>query len=94
MTETHIALVCQGTLAALAYVHSQHRIHRDIKSDNILVNSKGEVKLADFGYAAQLTRGRSERDTVVGTPYWMGACCISRVRQCVAFRTAATDDVF
>lgn len=71
MSEGQIALVCRGTLSALAYVHSQHRIHRDIKSDNILVNSKGEVKLADFGYAAQLTRGRSERDTVVGTPYWM-----------------------
>ena len=58
MSEPQIALVCKGTLAALAYVHAQHRIHRDIKSDNILVNSKGEVKLADFGYAAQLTRGR------------------------------------
>ena len=41
------------------------------RSDNILVNSRGEVKLADFGYAAQLTKGRTERDTVVGTPYWM-----------------------
>jgi hypothetical protein len=71
MDEAQIALVCKGTLSALAYVHAQHRIHRDIKSDNILVNSKGEVKLADFGYAAQLTKGRKERDTVVGTPYWM-----------------------
>lgn len=49
MTEGHIALVCRDTLAALAYVHAQHRIHRDIKSDNILVNSRGEVKV---------TRGR------------------------------------
>lgn len=54
MTEQQIALVCRGTLSALAYVHAQHRIHRDIKSDNLLVNSKGEVKLADFGYAAQV----------------------------------------
>lgn len=59
------------TLTALVYIHSLHRIHRDIKSDNILLNRKGEVKIADFGYAAQLTRSRKKRTTVVGTPYWM-----------------------
>lgn len=71
MTEPQIAYVCRETLRALNYVHSQNRVHRDIKSDNMLLNSKGEVKLADFGYAAQLTKGRRKRETVVGTPYWM-----------------------
>jgi len=71
MNEQQITLVIRETLKALAYIHSLHRIHRDIKSDNILLNSDGCVKLADFGYAAQLTQKQQKRNTVVGTPYWM-----------------------
>jgi len=71
LDESQIAHVCLMTLRALRYIHRSHRIHRDIKSDNILLNSKGEVKIADFGYAAQLTEEKNKRRTVVGTPYWM-----------------------
>jgi len=71
LSEGQIAHVCLQTLKSLAYIHGCHRIHRDIKSDNILLNSKGEVKVADFGYAAQLTEQKKNRQTVVGTPYWM-----------------------
>jgi len=71
MSEPQISRVCNETLKALDYVHAQHRIHRDIKSDNILLNEKGEIKIADFGYAAQLTKKNIKRNTVVGTPYWM-----------------------
>jgi len=71
LAEAQIALVCKETLRALQYIHSLHRIHRDIKSDNILLNDAGEVKIADFGYAAQLTQKQQKRTTVVGTPYWM-----------------------
>lgn len=71
MTEAEISYVIRENLKGLAYLHSMHRIHRDIKSDNILLNSKGEVKIADFGYAAQLTKQKTKRATIVGTPYWM-----------------------
>lgn len=71
LDEPQIAYVARETLRALAYIHSLHRIHRDIKSDNVLLKKDGSVKLADFGYAAQLTQQRQKRNTVVGTPYWM-----------------------
>jgi len=71
LTETQIAYACRETISSLNYIHQGHRIHRDIKSDNVLLNTMGEVKTADFGYAAQLTEDKQKRNTVVGTPYWM-----------------------
>jgi len=69
--EKHIAYVCREMLKALAFVHSQHRLHRDIKSDNVLVDLDGQIKLADFGFAVGLTTEKKKRQSVVGTPYWM-----------------------
>eukprot|EP01102_Stenamoeba_stenopodia_P008981 TRINITY_DN2631_c0_g1_i1.p1 TRINITY_DN2631_c0_g1~~TRINITY_DN2631_c0_g1_i1.p1 ORF type:complete len:494 (+),score=101.39 TRINITY_DN2631_c0_g1_i1:284-1765(+) len=71
MTEPQIAYVCTESLKSLSYIHSLHRLHRDIKSDNILLGDNGEVKLADFGFATQLTIKQFRRNTVIGTPYWM-----------------------
>ena len=73
-----IAYVTQAVFKALSYCHALNRIHRDIKSDNILLTRQGEcaltaggVKLADFGAAAELESGDQMRQTEVGTPYWM-----------------------
>lgn len=68
ITENIIAKICASTLKALEYLHERHIIHRDVKSDNILLSQRGEIKLTDFGYAAQLTRKFQKRRTVVGTP--------------------------
>ncbi len=38
-------------LKGLDNVHKMNKIHRDLKSDNILVNREGEIKIADFGFA-------------------------------------------
>ncbi|TFJ87752.1 hypothetical protein NSK_001102 [Nannochloropsis salina CCMP1776] len=69
--EPHIAYVAKAVLSALAYMHSSYRMHRDIKSDNVLVDKEGQVKIADFGFAIALTKETSKRHSVVGTPYWM-----------------------
>lgn len=55
----------------LQYLHSAKKIHRDIKSGNILLTHNGDCKLADFGVSAELTTTLSKRKTVIGTPYWM-----------------------
>jgi len=70
LTEPQISYIMRESLQAVAHVHSLHCIHRDIKSDNILVDFEGNIKLADFGYTVQLTKHRSQRDTTIGTPYW------------------------
>ena len=54
-SEEFCKYVCLKTLEGLKFLHDRHVIHRDIKSDNILINMDGEVRLADFGYAVQLT---------------------------------------
>ena len=48
MNEEQIATVCLSVLRALSYLHTQGVIHRDIKSDSILLTSDGRVRCYSF----------------------------------------------
>lgn len=78
-SEAQIAQICLASTKGLSYLHTvMHKIHRDIKAGNLLLNNRGDVKLADFGVTGQMAEN-TKRHTVIGTPFWMAPELIQEV---------------
>ncbi|KAI3409576.1 uncharacterized protein J3R85_019179 [Psidium guajava] len=69
--ESNLADVARQVLNGLDQLHSRKIIHRDIKPSNLLVNSKMEIKIADFGVSKIMCRMLEACDSYVGTCAYM-----------------------
>ena len=66
--EKHMSYICKEILKGLEYLHSTNRIHRDIKSKNVIISENGDIKLGDFGYSAQVSETTAMS---AANPSWM-----------------------
>jgi predicted Ser/Thr protein kinase len=67
-----VLYVLRSVARALAYAHEHEIVHRDVKGDNVLVDSDGRVLVSDFGVALRSSDVTLTIDgTVIGTPAYM-----------------------
>ncbi|XP_053859097.1 serine/threonine-protein kinase PAK 3-like [Vidua macroura] len=71
LSEDEMAAISRECLQGLDFLHSNHVIHRDVKSSNILLRTDGSVKLVDSGPFAQLTPEQSRQSSVASISGWM-----------------------
>lgn len=68
--EKYLGKITHAVLKGLAYLRDKHSVmHRDVKPSNILMNSRGEIKICDFGVSGQLID--SMANSFVGTRSYM-----------------------
>ena len=70
--EKYVGIITYQVVKGLAYCQKEKKIiHRDLKPSNILVNSKGQIKIADFGVSAILEGSWAQKKTMIGTYLYM-----------------------
>lgn len=69
--EEFIVYICREVLLGLDYLHSHNILHRGIKSESILLDMNGNVKIGNLGNAARIVGSEWGRKTLKGSPDWM-----------------------
>uniref|UniRef100_A0A1B0G2Z6 non-specific serine/threonine protein kinase n=1 Tax=Glossina morsitans morsitans TaxID=37546 RepID=A0A1B0G2Z6_GLOMM len=67
--ERYIVTVFEQISSAINYMHDENILHRDLKTANVFLNSRGIVKIGDFGISKIMTT-KIHAQTVLGTPYY------------------------
>eukprot|EP00736_Rhodelphis_marinus_P009038 Rmarinus@m.20327 len=71
LTEGEIGYYMYQILGAVQYMHVEKIIHRDLKLGNLFLNDRLEIKIGDFGLAAQLQHDGERKRTICGTPNYI-----------------------
>lgn len=71
LSEDEMSAISRECLQGLDFLHSNHMIHQDVKSSNILLRTDGSVKLADFGLFAQLSPEQGRQSSVASASGWL-----------------------
>lgn len=80
LSEQEVNAIAQQLFATLNYMHKKKYVHRDLKTENIMMGNKErlEIKVADFGFAVKLREGEDE-ETLLGTPAYIAPEILKRV---------------
>ncbi|XP_011300431.1 serine/threonine-protein kinase fused [Fopius arisanus] len=71
LSEERTQVIACDLVSALYYLHSNRVLHRDLKPQNVLVESNGVAKLCDFGFARSMSTGTHVLTSIKGTPLYM-----------------------
>ena len=93
LSETLCGYIITNTIDALAYLHSKNILHRDIKSDNIMVNNKLEIKLGDFSLSKKIDSNIKYTTSRSGTFPFLAPECVKKNQQ-ISSKTIFKTDVF
>jgi len=66
--EDHIGFIAREVLKGISYLHANGLVHRDLKSANVMLSIKGDIKIIDFGLTVNIKKCRVH---MVGSPFWM-----------------------
>ncbi|KAL3269712.1 hypothetical protein HHI36_008772 [Cryptolaemus montrouzieri] len=71
LSEDCVQTIAWDLVSALYYLHSHRVLHRDLKPQNVLLDTKSRAKLCDFGFARNMSTGTHVLTSIKGTPLYM-----------------------
>jgi serine/threonine protein kinase len=77
LEEGHICFISSQCVKGLDYLHKENIVHRDIKSNNVLVDVHGRVKITDFG-TSYIYDENAKKNDLVGSPCYMAPEVVAR----------------
>ena len=93
LSETLCGFIITNIIDALAYLHSNNILHRDIKSDNIMINEKLEIKLGDFSLSKKIDLNNKYKTSRSGTFPFLAPECVKK-KQEISSKTIFKTDIF